>query len=438
MLQTSLVFLLLALSANAEIRVFRGFTLIAPDSPLKNAAMVVTDGRISWVGAANQLKVPSGASVKDLSGKYVIPGLINLHGHLSVASGLKQDVKRFYTEEGVAANLALYARYGVTTVVSLGTDQPIIYKIQGEQRQGIANATRVFTAGRGFTARGGYPSSVPGMEGVPFEASTPEQATAAVNELATHRPDMVKIWVDDHAGKFPKIPIAISSAIITAAHRYGLKVVAHIFYLEDAKQLAAAGIDGFAHSVRDRPVDDELIRLMKQHGVWQMAATLAREAAMFTYAKPAPFLDDPFFKKGVAPDVITTLKSPAYQQNVAADPEFQHYPEYLRTAQQNLKRLADAGVRYGFGTDTGPPARFAGYSEHWEAQLMVEAGLTPAQVLTAATRSAGEFLGASRDLGSLESGRWADFIVLTANPLDDIRNTRKIEAVYIAGNAIRN
>jgi imidazolonepropionase-like amidohydrolase len=168
-----------------------------------------------------------------------------------------------------------------------------------------------------------------------------------------------------------------------------------------------------------------------------MAATLSREASLFAYAKPSQVLDDPFFAGSVGPDVLAELKSPAYQQKIAADPELARYPEYLRTAQRNLKRLADAGVRYGFGTDSGPPARFAGYFEHWEAQLMVEAGLTPAQVIAAATRSAAEFLGAAKDLGSLERGKWADFVVLRDNPLTDIRNTRTIEQVFIAGNPIR-
>jgi imidazolonepropionase-like amidohydrolase len=434
-MKTLLFALLLGTTAGAEVTAFKGFTLIGSGEPLRNAGMIVTDGRISWVGPAEEMKAPGGA-VQDLTGRYVIPGLINLHGHVSITSGLTQDVKRFYTREGVAANLGLYARYGVTTVASLGTDQPLVYQVRDEQHSGRPHTARIFTAGRGFTGKGGYPTPIAGMEGVPFEAATPEAATAAVDELATHHPDLVKIWVDDHAGKLPKIPIEISSAIIRAAHRRGIKVVAHIFYLQDAKQLAAAGIDGFAHSVRDQAVDDELIRLMKQHGTWQMAATLAREAAMFAYATPEPFLGDPFFAKAIGPDVLTALKSPAYRQKIAADPEFSHYPGNLRMAQSNLKRLADAGVRYGFGTDTGPPARFAGYSEHWEGQLMVEAGLTPAQVLAAASRSAAEFLGVSRDLGSLEKGKWADFVVLTASPLTDIRNTRTIERVYVGGNLV--
>src|SRR5450432_4533771 len=444
-MKTLLFALLLCHADGAEVAVFKGFTLIGNNTPgnntpgngapLPNAGMIVTDGRITWLGPSAQMKIPPGGTVRDLSGKYVMPGMINLHGHVSITSGLDQDAKSFYTRDRVAKNLALYARYGITAVVSLGTDQPLVYQIREEQRGGRPLVARIFTAGRGFTGKGGYPSTMAGMEGVPFEAATPQAAAGGVDDLASQHPDLVKIWVDDHGGKLPKIPIEISTAIIQAAHRHKLKVVAHVFYLEDAKQLAAAGIDGFAHSVRDRPVDDELIRLMKQHGTWQMTATLAREASLFAYAKPSLFLDDPFFTSSITPDVLATLKSPAYRQKISADPELARYPEYLRTAQRNLKRLADAGVRYGFGTDSGPPARFAGYFEHWEAQLMVEAGLTPAQVIAAATRSAAEFLGA-KDLGSLELGKSADFVVLKANPLTDIRNTRSIEQVYIAGKPV--
>jgi len=212
-----------------------------------------------------------------------------------------------------------------------------------------------------------------------------------------------------------------------------LKPVAHVFYLQDAKDLVGAGLAGLVHAIRDGPVDDELIAAMKKGGAWQAASTLARELSVFVYAKPTPFLDDPFFARAAPPEVRTVLKSEAFQKRIASDHLYARYPEFLETAKNNLKRLADAGIRYGMGTDSGPPGRLQGGFEHLEMELMVSAGLTPSQVITASTRSNAEFLGASRDLGTLEVGKWADLVVLNANPLDKITNTRTIERVYVAG-----
>ena len=180
----------------------------------------------------------------------------------------------------------------------------------------------------------------------------------------------------------------------------------------------------------------DLVSAMKARGTWLVSATLAREAAMFAFATPDAMLSDPFFTRAVPANVQALMRTPEYHQRLTSDPQFKNYPRYLENAQKNLKRLADAGVKYGFGTDTGPPGRFGGYGEHWELALMVEAGLTPGQAITAATRSGAEFLGA-KDLGTLERGKWADLIVLAANPLDDIRNTRRIDTVYVAGNKVQ-
>jgi imidazolonepropionase-like amidohydrolase len=174
---------------------------------------------------------------------------------------------------------------------------------------------------------------------------------------------------------------------------------------------------------------------MKKHGAWQQAATLTREASMVVWAKPPVFLTDPFFTRSVSAAVLKTLTDPDYQKKIAADPDFAKYTEFLGIAQRNLKRLADAGVPYGLGTDSGFPGRFPGFFEQWEMELMVDAGLTPSQVIVAATKSGAEFLRA-KDLGTLEVGKWADLIVLSANPAANIRNTRSIEAVYIAGNRV--
>jgi imidazolonepropionase-like amidohydrolase len=182
-------------------------------------------------------------------------------------------------------------------------------------------------------------------------------------------------------------------------------------------------------------VDDELIAAMKKRGAFQEAATLTREESTFVFAKPGSLLDDPFFTRGLSPNVLSTLRSPAYQERIASDPDYAKYPGFLQQAMANLKKLSDAGVKIGFGTDSGPPARFPGYFEHWELELMVQAGLTPTQVITDATHNAAEFLRA-KDLGTIERGKWADLIVLDKNPLENIRNTREIAFVMIAGNKI--
>jgi len=319
----------------------------------------------------------------------------------------------------------------------MGTDQDLIFQMRADQRAGRPHLTRIFTAGRGFTGVSGYPSTVNGMKGVPFEVGSVADVDKDVAHLADQKVDLVKIWVDDHLGREKKIPLELSKAIIADAHKNKLKVAAHIFYLEDAKALVDGGLDGLVHSVRDKPVDASLIAAMKAHGAWQAAATLTREIATFVFAKPQPFLDDSFFTRSISANVLRTLKSPEYQKKVAADPDFAKYPGFFETAKRNLKRLSDAGVRIGFGTDTGGgPGRFQGYFEHWEMELMVEAGLTPMQVIQAATGSAAEFLRAGKDLGTLQAGKWADLIVLAKNPLDDIKNTRTIETVMIAGNKI--
>jgi len=235
----------------------------------------------------------------------------------------------------VEKNLAVYASYGVTSVASMGTDQAVGYQIRAEQHEQPPAVARLFTAGRGFTVKGGYPAATPGMEGVPYEVSSVQDAVRDVDELATHHPDLVKIWVDDHFGKLPKIPIEFSRAIILEAHKKGLKVVAHVFYLKDAKELTDAGIDGLAHSVRDKQVDDELIASMRKHGTWQMASTLSREASMFSFVNPSALFSDPFFLRGVAPPVLGTLRSSAYQQQLAADPEMAEYPQYLTGCGRN-------------------------------------------------------------------------------------------------------
>jgi imidazolonepropionase-like amidohydrolase len=313
----------------------------------------------------------------------------------------------------------------------MGTDQDLIFRIRDQQRSGRPSVTRVYTAGQGFVFKGGYG----GLAGVTPQVASIADVKAEIDSLASKKVDIVKLWMDDHLGTQKKMPYDIGKAIVDGAHQHRLRAAAHIFYLQDARQLVDDGVNGLAHMVRDKPVDQAFIDSMKKHGTWQMAGTLTREASMFVYGADAPFLALPFFTRSVSENVLKTLRSPAYQQTIRSDPEFSSYRGFFEMAKKNLKALADGGVRYGMGTDTGPPGRFPGYFEHWEMQLMVEAGLTPMQVIQAATSSGAEFLNA-QDLGTLQPSKWADLIVLNRNPMEDIKNTQTIRAVYIAGNRV--
>ena len=418
----------------AAALVFRNFTLIdgTDRAPMAQAAMVVQNGRVSWVGAAADLKAPDGAKVTDLNGAYVIPGLMDTHAHIGNTVDLVQD-KSNHTRDSVEKDLRTYTSYGVTTVMSMGTDQDTIFPVRNDQRSAAANGgplsmARVYTAGQGLVFKGGYG----GLAGVNEAVATAEEAAASVNAQLDKGADVIKLWLDSELGTMPKMPPEISKAIIDTAHKRSARVLAHIFYLEDAKRLVDQGIDGFVHSVRDQPIDQALIDGMKKRGTWQVAATLSREAAMFAYGSTPAFADDPFFTRGVSAKTLELIKSPERQKTQAGNPNFKKFPAFFENAKANLKRLVDAGIPFAAGTDAGPPGRFPGYSEHWELELMVDAGLTPAQALDAATRRAAIFLGA-KDLGTLEPSKWADFVVLDANPLSDIRNSRRIRAVYVAG-----
>ena len=390
--------------------------------------------RITWIGSASDLKVPTGAEVADLTGRFVMPGIINLHGHLGVTSGMALDVKS-YSRQTVEHDLKTYAEYGVTSVLSLGLDGDAAFEIRQQQRTSRPSMARIYTAGGGLAYKDGIGGSIsfPGVNAPVL--STVSDVEPAVAALARKHVDVIKFWTDDNFGKAKRMPFDICKAIIDSGHRHGVRVVAHIYYLEDAQRLTDFGIDGLAHIIRDQPVDQKLIDSMKRHNTWQVAATLSREVSLFVYAKPPAFLSDPFFTRGVSADVIKTLSSSQYQEKIASDPNIEKYREALAIGKRNLKALADGGVRYGIGTDSGVPGRFQGFFEHLELQEMVEAGLTPMQVIVAATKSGAEFLKAP-DLGTLQQGKWADLIVLAKNPLDDITNTHTIQSVFIAGNIV--
>jgi imidazolonepropionase-like amidohydrolase len=244
----------------------------------------------------------------------------------------------------------------------------------------------------------------------------------------------MKIRVDDNLGSSKKMSEEVYRAVIKRSHELGYRIATHMYYLDDARKLLAAGTDLIAHSVRDAPVDDAFIQLIKQNKVGY-CPTLTREVSTFVYGDTPDFFSDPFFMREYDSITVLPLRDAARQLQVRNNRNAAIYKQQLPTAMANLKTLSEEGVPIVFGTDSGVPTRFMGYFEHMEMQMMSEAGLTPMQIIVSATKNAAEYMGLS-DLGTLSEGHWADFIILDEDPLANIKNMRKISAVYIGGNEL--
>jgi imidazolonepropionase-like amidohydrolase len=432
----------LASSALAETTVLRNVTVIdgTGKAAQPGSAIVMTDGKISYVGPMAGLKAPAGARTVDMSGKFVMPGIIDSHVHVGMMHDVTQDEK-YETPQNVQADLKQYAAYGVTAVQVLGTDKDFVLKMRDQQRKSRPTMARLFSAGQGAVVKGGYG----GLVGVTNPVATPEEARKLVDEQAAKGVDFIKLWMDDERHTIPvKMPYSMSAAIIDEAHKKHLRAVAHVFYLADAKELLKEGIDGFAHMVRDKPVDQEFLNLMKSHHAWQVSATLSREMAYSLAIMP--WLNDPFFTRGVTPGTLKALKGTdrekavvlgftrfpglPYQKKVFSDMD-----RTLFQTLENYQAMVKAGINTGMGTDSGPNGRFPGFNAHEEMQLEVLAGRSPMDAIKSATSDNARWLG-DKSIGTIEAGKWADLLVLDKNPLDDIRNTETIAAVYIAGNSV--
>ena len=381
--------------APATVTIYEGARLIVGDAsaPIENSAFIVNGTRFTQVGRAGQLQAPAGARRVDLRGKTVMPAIVDTHTHLAA------------NREMLVDQLQRKAYYGVGAAMSLGQDNTdVAFQVRAET---IPNAARFRTAGRGITM------PEPGRTEAPYWITTVAEGRKAVQELAVKKVDLVKIWVDDRDGKFKKLTPDLYGAIIDEAHKNGLRVTAHIFTLEDAKGLLRAGLDAFAHGVRDRDIDEEFLSLMKQR----------------PQVVVVPNLPD----RGVATDLSWLAESvPAaelktLQANATDRPAVQ---QTFGIQSRNLAKLAAAGVRIALGTDGS-----VAWAHHLEMEDMVASGMTPAQVITASTGNAADLLKIA-DAGTIAANKSADFIVLDANPLDDIKNTRRIAEVHLRGAAV--
>jgi imidazolonepropionase-like amidohydrolase len=396
---------------------FEGARLITiASAPIEDSAFVVENGRITAVGARGAVKAPSGATVVDLRGKTVIPALVDAHSHLGytdVRTGITSSAS--YTRDNLLDQLRRYAWFGIAATLSLGLDRgELPYQLRATPTPGAA---LFLTAGRGIAMPNAGPNADYWKDAA-YGVTTDGEGRAAVRELATKKVDIVKIWVDDRNKTVTPLPPSLYRPIIEEAHARGLRVVAHVYYLADAKELLRAGIDGFAHGIRDLEVDDEIMALFKQRPQVFVIPNLPDT--------PPSQSDLAWLSETLPSRAIEELKKTA----VASPPR----PRLFEPQARSLAKLTAAGVRIAFGTDAGVGAPY-GWSAHTELADMVAAGMTPVQALTAATRTSAEVLRLDR-LGTIASGKSADFVVLDANPLDDIRNTRRISRVYLRGTEI--
>jgi imidazolonepropionase-like amidohydrolase len=409
--------------ASSQVRAlwFENARLVVGDRTpaIESSAFLVEGDSFTWVGRKGERQPPADATRIDLTGKTVIPALIDGHNHIGLVNEKDgTNRKSNYTVDNLVDQLRRYAYYGTAATMSMGleADQELAYKLRD---QVIPNAAQFLTVGKGIAAT---PMGGPTGEarlGIPYGAATAEEGRRRVRELHGRGVRFVKIWVDDREATVPKLAPDVYRAIIDEAHRNGMQVLAHLSRtsgLADAKDLLKAEVDGFVHTVRDRDVDEEYIALVKAHPrVWtgpNMPVPGETEDDINRLAETLPA------------STIATMRRQLEQRKAAGNPANALFELHCR----NVKRIRDAGMIIGMGTDgTGD-----GFGSHQQIAYYVRCGFTPAEAIRAATSVNATVLGLTR-LGTVAPGKEASFVVLDANPLENIGNTRAIDRVYLRG-----
>ena len=413
------------------VTVFEGARLIAGDGspPIEDSALLVEGDRFGPVGRRGEIQVPAGAVRVDLTGKTIMPALVDAHSHIGYMKDLTSGPQN-YTREHILDHMYRFAYHGVAGSQAMGSDFGVMpFQLRDEILAGKhPDAARFLTAGRGLAPLSEI--SPNNMRHAAYVVTTEEGARANVRELASLGVTLIKTCVDGRGGSVEKLAPLLYRAIIDEAHKNDVRVAAHATGLEDAKDLLRAGIDVFAHMISE--VDDELVALFKERP--QASILLAQVGRRTIYS---PYLDPP---EPLLLETVTRAQINRLRDRIAGTS-----PEALERARQswehtarNIMKLHNAGVRIGIGSDGGGQGgdRFIGFTAHTELENMVAAGMTPAEAIVAGTKNGAEILDLEKDLGTVTVGKSADFIVLNANPLDEMTNSRKIDRVYLRGHQV--
>ena len=396
---------------------------VSQGKTIPDSLVIIEGDTITYAGPEKKFENPPAMTVIDCSGKTILPGLFDAHIHLGGSSTLGY----VHVDENRKLSAFLYA--GVTSFFDLGAVPEMIFSLREAERKDQKLSPRIFAAGPVFTSPKGHGTEY----GVPMSLTptTEKEAREDVRQLIEDNPNHIKIIYEKGSKRFTSLSFELMAAIIDEAHKNNFPVVTHIITFEHARDALKAGTDGLAHMVTDQVVSEEFLKEMKQKRVYCIPTLAVFESLSGGMLAKIEDRIAPQLKQGISREILEDLAKKREMPGMGES--FKAWNKTLHFAKINAKKMSDYGIKLAVGTDAGNPAVFFGPSVHREMELMVEAGISPAEVLKAATQNAAEILGKADTLGAIAEGKLADILIIEGNPLENIQNSQNIWMVIKNG-----